>query len=331
MALYQEELSIGMRAIKKGSLLARAVAKGLLSESTLEKKDRSPVTIADYGVQTVVMSVVRSALKNAQFVAEEDSSDLQNPSNRHLLEKLEAYVQEQIPELEIASILKILQSGQHSGGTESAFWVLDPIDGTKGFIRRQQYALALAYVVNGAVVLGILACPNLPVTGHRLGGSLYYGVKGQGAYMTNLSGGSPIPIRCQNIDNPSEATFCESFESNHSSHGCSQKIAHLLGVTSPPLRMDSQCKYAAVARGEASIYLRLPTNQNYEEKIWDHAAGALIVQEAGGLIHDIKGKPLDFSLGKTLKANRGVVASCGRINHAVNDAVKNVLHDHPNP
>ena len=328
---YQKELSIGISAIKKGSSLAQAVAKGFLSENTLEKKDRSPVTVADYGVQTVVMSEIRKAFKDSLFVAEEDSSDLEDPSNRDLLEKLGTFVQEQVPGLNTDDILKILKTGQHGGGSEGAFWTLDPIDGTKGFIRRQQYALALAYIVNGEVVLGILACPNLPVTGSNTGGSLYYGVKDQGAFMMDLSGGERTSIFCQKIDDPNDANFCESVESGHSSHECSQKIAELLGVNSPPLRMDSQCKYATVARGEASIYLRLPTNQDYEEKIWDHAAGALIVQEAGGLVDDINGKPLDFSSGKTLKANRGVVASCAGINDAIKNAVKNVLHKHPNP
>ena len=66
----------------------------------------------------------------------------------------------------------------------------------------------------------------------------------------------------------SEATFCESFVAAHSSHGDSNKIASLLGITKQPIRMDSQCKYCSVARGDANIYLRLPNSANHEEKIW---------------------------------------------------------------
>ena len=61
-----------------------------------------------------------------------------------------------------------------------------------------------------------------------------------------------------------------------------------LGINAPPVRIDSQAKYALVARGEADIYLRLPTRADYREKIWDHAAGALIVAEAGGVVTDIQ-------------------------------------------
>ena len=86
--------------------------------------------------------------------------------------------------------------------------------------------------------------------------------------------------------------------------------------------MDSQAKYAAVARGDAQIYLRLPTRADYQEKIWDHAAGAIIVEEAGGRVTDITGRPLDFSLGATLSANKGIVATSGSIHDAVISAIR---------
>jgi 3'(2'), 5'-bisphosphate nucleotidase len=79
--------------------------------------------------------------------------------------------------------------------------------------------------------------------------------------------------------------------------------------------MDSQAKYGVVARGEAEIYLRMPTRADYHEKIWDHAAGALIVQEAGGTVTDIHGRPLEFHHGRELSANRGVIVS-NRLLHA---------------
>ena len=81
--------------------------------------------------------------------------------------------------------------------------------------------------------------------------------------------------------------------------------------------MDSQAKYAVVARGEAEIYLRLPTRADYREKIWDHAAGALIVSEAGGKVTDIAGKPLEFHHGRALDANRGLVVTNGPLHGPV--------------
>jgi 3'(2'), 5'-bisphosphate nucleotidase len=120
----------------------------------------------------------------------------------------------------------------------------------------------------------------------------------------------------------SEARFCESVESGHSDQDESARIAEDLGIRSEPFRIDSQCKYAAVARNDASIYLRLPTRADYREKIWDHAAGSLVVESAGGRVTDADGAPLDFTRGATLARNRGIVATCGSIHDEVVAAVR---------
>ncbi|MCY4262785.1 MAG: hypothetical protein OXC97_05670 [Candidatus Dadabacteria bacterium] len=86
--------------------------------------------------------------------------------------------------------------------------------------------------------------------------------------------------------------------------------------------MDSQCKYAVLARGDASIYFRPPPRKDYRENIWDHAAGYIIVREAGGTVTDSSGKSLDFSLGRQLRQNRGILATNGAIHDAVVWAVK---------
>jgi 3'(2'), 5'-bisphosphate nucleotidase len=99
-------------------------------------------------------------------------------------------------------------------------------------------------------------------------------------------------------------------------------VAELLGIRREPYRIDSQCKYAAVARDDASIYLRLPTRADYREKIWDHAAGKVIVEAAGGRVSDVEGRALDFTHGRTLEANRGVVATAGGIHDEVLAAVR---------
>jgi HAL2 family 3'(2'),5'-bisphosphate nucleotidase len=125
------------------------------------------------------------------------------------------------------------------------------------------------------------------------------------------------------LQDPSRAIFCESFESSHSSHEDAFKVAEQLGTKNPPLRMDSQSKYGVLARGDATIYLRLPTQDTYRETIWDHAAGSIIVQEAGGVVTDIQGKPLDFSAGRRLNS-LGVIASNGPFHHRIIKAVQHV-------
>ena len=132
---------------------------------------------------------------------------------------------------------------------------------------------------------------------------------------------TPSKVTVSATQSPSEARFCESAESAHSSHSRSAQIAKRLNITRPALRLDSQAKYATVARGEADIYFRLPTRKGYVEKIWDHAGGVLIVEEAGGVVTDIDGKPLEFQHGIGLTSNRGVLVTNGRLHEQVLDAV----------
>ncbi len=73
-----------------------------------------------------------------------------------------------------------------------------------------------------------------------------------------------------------------------------------------------------------SLYLRLlsPQKPDYREKIWDQAAGSLIIEEAGGWVTDLHGKPLDFTAGRTLALNRGVLASNGHLHPAAIGALR---------
>jgi 3'(2'), 5'-bisphosphate nucleotidase len=129
------------------------------------------------------------------------------------------------------------------------------------------------------------------------------------------------PIHVSDLTRTAAARFCESVESGHSDQDQSAQIAAALEITEEPVRVDSQAKYAIVARGEAQIYLRLPTRKDYREKIWDHAAGMIVVEEAGGRVTDVKGFDLDFGHGRQLENNRGVVATNGPIHDAVLEAV----------
>lgn len=91
--------------------------------------------------------------------------------------------------------------------------------------------------------------------------------------------------------------------------------------------MDSQAKYCSIARGDGDVYLRLPVSESYEEKIWDHSSGSLLVEEAGGIVSDMNGKPLDFSLGRTLRGNKGVVAAHRDVHAVVIKAVLRAIKE----
>ncbi len=325
---YARERAAAVDAVIQASRLCRTVQADLVSESSMAKKDKSPVTVADFGAQAVVTSRLRAQFPDLPLVGEEDAAELRDPANVTLTDKVVAGVTAIQPGLERSEILDLIDCGTHEGGASGRHWTLDPIDGTKGFLRLDQYAVALALIEDGEVVLGVLGCPNMPLDGRAPDGArgcLFIAEKGQGAVMRALDGGDESRIAVTQIRDPAQANFCESVESAHSSQSDSARVAELLGITAPPYRIDSQCKYAAVARGDASIYLRLPTKKGYEEKIWDHAAGSMVIREAGGSVSDVRGRALDFSLGRTLRENTGVIVTNGHVHDRVVEAVGEVL------
>jgi HAL2 family 3'(2'),5'-bisphosphate nucleotidase len=288
----------------------------------LAKADQSPVTVADFGSQALVGRTLAAAFPDDPLIAEEDAAELRRPENSGLLARVTEQVRAIRPDerLDASAVCRWIDRGGERGFSDR-FWTLDPIDGTKGFLRHEQYAVALALIVDGRVTVAALACPNLPLVPKAATGpvgAVFVAVRGQGAFAAPLDGDPrETPTRVSPRDDPAGARFCESVESGHSAHGDAAAVAARLGITAAPVRLDSQAKYAVVARGEAEVYLRLPTRADYREKIWDHAAGALIVEEAGGTVTDVTGRPLEFTHGRELTANRGVIVSNGRLHDSL--------------
>jgi len=310
---YAQELAALSGAMVEAAEVCRSIQGkigGKIGAGMLEKRDRSPVTVADYCSQAMICRALAEAFPRDPIVAEEDTTDLRTEEHRPVLERMHA----ELPELSIEEILEHIDLGNGSPGGPR-FWTLDPIDGTKGFLRGEQYAIALGLLVEGKVVLGALACPNLPFGGDSNEmGTLLTAARGHGAFAAPLSRPNErTRISVSPTDDPRKARTCESVESGHSAHDKSAQVVDALGISVPPVRLDSQAKYGVVARGDAEIYLRLPTRKDYQEKIWDHAGGSIVVEEAGGRVTDVDGKPLDFSLGRTLAGNRGIVASNGAV------------------
>lgn len=322
---WERELQTALAAVRDAAKICRSV-QATITPETLEKKDKSPVTIADFGSQAVVCRVVGDVFPHDTIIAEEDSAELQVLGNEPFLHRIHEEICRECLEASKDEICRWIDRGGATDFTHR-FWTLDPIDGTKGFLRKEQYAISLALILDGRIELGVLGCPNLGTTvaDDTIGGSLFYAVRGQGAFMLPLDGtGAPVPIHVSDTLDPAACRFCESVESGHSAHGASAEIAQRLKITAAPVRLDSQAKYAVVARGEADIYLRLPTKADYHEMIWDHAGGVIVVEEAGGKVTDVAGKPLEFTHGRTLKNNRGVVVSNGRLHDVIIETVQSV-------
>ncbi|KAL8506985.1 hypothetical protein ACS0TY_017752 [Phlomoides rotata] len=360
---YSKELEVAVKAVHMACLLCQRVQDSLLSKTNEEhvqsKDDDSPVTIADWSVQATVSWVLSEAFgcESVSIVAEEDVEALSKTDSISILNAVTRTVNGCLAEapffglrapstpLTTCEVLKAISRCNSTGGPTGRFWVLDPVDGTLGFVRGDQYAIALALIEDGEPVLGVLGCPNYPMKKewlsypygyHRIisrltsvsmdKGCVIYARKGSGdgAWMQPLLldkekkfvwPNSARQINVSTIDNPALATFCEPVEKGNSSHSFTAGLAHTVGLRNEPLRVYSMVKYAAIARGDAEIFMKF-ARSGYKEKIWDHAAGVVIIEEAGGVVTDAGGHPLCFSKGIFLEGlDRGIIACSGAALH----------------
>lgn len=322
---WERELQAGLDAVRKAAEVCRRV-QSEITPDVLAKKDQSPVTVADFASQAIVCRSLEAAFPGDPVIGEEGAEELRQPDGAGFLDQ----VVRQLAAVGVASTGADVCRWIDRGGQQEycdRFWTLDPIDGTKGFLRREQYAISLALIVNGQIQVGILGCPNMSTVVGESGsgnGVLAWAVRNAGAWYQPLDTPQAIPHRLVVTGTavPTQARFCESVESGHSAHDWSGLIASTMGIAREPFRIDSQCKYLAVARGDADLYLRLPVKKGYMEKIWDHAGGVLVVEEAGGRVTDIYGRPVEFHHGASLRNNVGMVVTNRLLHDATIAAVQ---------
>ncbi|KAK0630494.1 inositol monophosphatase family protein [Bombardia bombarda] len=175
---YARERLIAELAVQRASLLTKRVSQTFAANSELSKSDASPVTIADFAAQALLISAIHAAFPADTFVGEEDSAELRRDpqlaqqvwelvshSHSHHLE--DAWSDGDNDALlsrpaTIEEMFDVIDLGGHGlGGRTGRFWALDPIDGTAAFIKGQQYAVSLALIEDGREVVGVVGCPNL--------------------------------------------------------------------------------------------------------------------------------------------------------------------------
>ncbi|CAF0914397.1 unnamed protein product [Didymodactylos carnosus] len=301
---YDKEKQVATAACLKAAKLCEKVRKTLSDVKSMLKDDKSPVTIADYGSQALICHGLKENFPDDPIIAEENAGDIKEMSEQRRL--ITHYVQQQCKDkISDEDVLRWIDYGR--GNIAHRYWTLDPIDGTKGYLRGDQYAIALALVIGGQIVLGIIACPALDE------GMIFWAVRNHGAYRQDIEQ-QTYPVRIKTIQNDfdrSQLQYVESIENTLCDHEKQDKVAQLLGISTPSIRLDSMTKYCLVASGKVGLYLRFPSPNkvDYRENIWDHAAGVIVVEESGGYVTDMDGKELNFHDNIKMLNNRGVIVS----------------------
>jgi HAL2 family 3'(2'),5'-bisphosphate nucleotidase len=369
---HRDIVQTALSAIRAASRITTLLQPNSINATTISnitKSDSSPVTIGDFAAQAIVLRMLSTdkRLENDIFIAEESSKNLNDELAKEIMNVLNTCKLTNIigNEEELRKSIDLGQTYEDNGSIKpcvleqrnsSRRWCLDPIDGTRGFLRGKreggQYCIALALIENGVPILGILACPNLPTdasdeeyqwmeeeteeNNQMSRGCIFIASKGGGTYQLPLfavkghdDSSLCLATRvfatvndCTGGIPTSKARFCIGVENYSDANGLVPAIAEKIhggldkdGQILYTRRMDSQVKYGVLARGGAEIMTRLPS-KSYVEWIWDHAAGKIVLEEAGGLQTDTNGNEIDYGLGAKMNAEvNGLLMSSGGVFH----------------
>lgn len=312
-----ENFSQIVQAVKQAANLCRSVQRS--DVVTVEKPGREPVTIADFGSQAIICRAIRTYYPDDAVVSEEQGEHFKEKLNGEQRERIVSLVSEVIGESvtndDIVSWL------DHGKGRDAEFtWVIDPIDGTKGFLAQRSYTIAVGLLKDRQPFAGVMGSPGYP----NSDGKIFCAKDGQ-AYVQDLNSDTLTEISVSENSGDSNFAVVESVESGHAAHDVMGKVYADAGINNPVVkRVDGQDKYAMIAMGDADLYLRVSPQTDYKEKIWDHAAGVALISAAGGKVTDMNGDPLDFSAGDMLVNNTFVVVSNGREHDSIIEALKAV-------
>jgi len=170
-----------------------------------------------------------------------------------------------------------------AGSAPGTFFLVDPLDGTKEFLKRNdEFTVNIALVQGGEPVAGVVQAPAL--------GELFFAARGLGAWKRARDRTVPIKTSASVPGRPLRVMGSRS----HGGEALSQWLARLQ-CDHCFVAAGSSLKFCRIAEGEADIYPRLgPTSQ------WDTAAAQAVLQEAGGAVLDAQGRPLRYGADRPM-------------------------------
>jgi 3'(2'), 5'-bisphosphate nucleotidase len=308
-----DDLRDALRAVAPSLAVVRALGATLDAVPPIQKKDGSPVTAADYAVQAVVVAGLRAADRDRRvpLLGEESADGLVSSGRPDAVRAVVDAVRAALGWMDEAAVLSLIDGDAPRSG--DPHWTIDPIDGTRGFVLGAQCSVCLARIEGRDVTLAVMGCPRMGPTGdlgvHAQGpGVLYGAVRGGGAFECDAGGRVLRPMRVEPWRGPGIRWARSLNRGGSLAVGRTEPLVRAIGPIDET-RMDSQCKYALVARGDADLVVRSPRTTGAVEQVWDHATGALLAAEAGAEATDACGHPLDFGHGAVLAGNVGVLVA----------------------
>ncbi|WP_100934210.1 inositol monophosphatase family protein [Candidatus Chlamydia corallus] len=262
-----------------------------------EKADGSFITPADYGSQYYLKQRLAEAFPHIPFIGEEVLNP--NQDNQKIPEILK-FTRQLAPRISSEDLISTLVA---PSPPTSLFWLVDPIDGTAGFIRHRAFAVAVSLIYEYQPILSVMACPSYHQTF-----KVYSAAKGRGLSILHSQN---LDKRLIYTDRGQTKQFCEaSLAALNQQHHATRKLSLGLPNSPSPRRVESQYKYALVAEGAVDFFIRYPFVDS-PARAWDHVPGAFLVEEAGGRVTDALGAPLEYRKESLVLNNHAVILASG--------------------
>lgn len=351
---YTRELQIALPTLQQASLLAHSIIAAK-DKGVIEKTDAeallSPVTVADFAVQALLSCTFRSHFPSDGLVGEESADQLREDGV--LLERVWGLLEEVRARIGGEGLVRVPKDKEEVCGLMDAcgkgtpgrgrVWVFDPIDGTKGYMAGEMYAVNVALLENGKQVLGVVACPLLdPDVSGTIGdksidasgrGSLLFAAKGHGAYIRPLHADGEVTPRKLH-PHPAAPTMADlklatcTLVPASGSLEFHRAAASALGMSYPGSDLlPWVLRWVALAMGLANTTIWVYDSPRRRGKIWDHAGAMLLFEEVGGRVTDVNGRDIDFGSGRLMERNFGFVASLGAVHGEVLEKVREVMRE----
>ena len=311
-------------AVRQSVALCREVQNSHIVRN--DKVGKEPVTIADYGTQAIVNRAIMVHFPDDSIISEESGTQfaqLVDAEQQDLIAKLvSAIIRETVTIDDLILWLDHGKSADADSVTHPRTWLVDPVDGTKGFIALRHYVIAVGFLQDSQPTVAVVGAPAYP---DSKSGAMFHAIDGK-TYMRFMGGGELREIHVTKTKDTPLIRALESVEKGHVGHQRLARVRELCGFPQDQVKQaDSMEKYCRVAAGDAELYMRLSRLKSTRpHMVWDHLPGALMVANAGGKVSGLDGEPLDFSHGKILQ-NEGVIATNGQIHDEVVDAVQTLL------
>ena len=304
MTYYKIELNLAAELVKTATDITEWFR--VHGFESFQKEDKSPVTLADYASQLFIVKKLKEKFPNDQIIAEESY-------NSHININVQKIIKMCYRSLELDLIEDIERILNYRGPYSPRQWTVDPIDGTKGFQKNLSYAVGIGFMNNSELIAAAIGIPNY----NEKGSALFIAEKNQGARVS-YGGEDFIPISVTDKKDIKKAKMCHSL---HYDEPWVMEFAEIAEVRNY-IQMDSMAKFCMVADGTADLYIK-PMDENRSFS-WDFLPGILIVNEAGGIVSDLKGNNIKFNNEKCIITAPGLVASNGFLHEEILKYLKDI-------